>query len=58
MNEAELLLLWQEQKAIILMKRHFAGGDSLEVTPDSIPNSVVKVQHVDGTAGVTRWESR
>ena len=36
----------------------FAGGDSLEVTPEPIPNSEVKVQHADDTAWLAEWESR
>ena len=34
------------------------GDDSSEVPPDPIPNSEVKLQGADGTAGVTLWESR
>ena len=34
-----------------------AGGYSKEVTPDPIPNSVVKLFRVDGTA-CRLWESR
>ena len=35
-----------------------AGDNSKEATPDPIPNSVVKLFRVDGTAWVTVWESR
>ena len=34
------------------------GGDSLEDPPVPIPNTEVKLQGADGTAGETRWESR
>ena len=34
-----------------------AGGQSVGVTPDPIPNSEVKPCRADGTAGATRWES-
>ena len=43
-----LFLSTTKIKALVIII--FAGGDSLEVTPDPIPNSEVKVQHVDGTA--------
>ncbi len=35
----------------------FAGVDSGEATPDSIPNSEVKLSCGDGIARVTVWES-
>jgi hypothetical protein len=34
------------------------GDDSAGVTPDPIPNSVVKLRGADGTARATLWESR
>ena len=34
------------------------GGDSLKDPPVPIPNTEVKLQGADGTAGETRWESR
>ena len=37
---------------------NLAGDNSKEATPDPIPNSVVKLFRVDGTAWVTVWESR
>ena len=37
---------------------HVSGDHSVEATPDSIPNSVVKLHSADGTAGETLWESR
>ena len=36
----------------------FPGGYSLEETPDPIPNSAVKLQDANGTAGATPWESQ
>ena len=36
----------------------FPGGYCGRVTPDPIPNSVVKPSSADGTAGGTLWESR
>ena len=36
----------------------FSGGYGGRVTPDPIPNSVVKPSSADGTAGETLWESR
>ena len=32
------------------------GGDSLKDPPVPIPNTEVKLQGADGTAGETRWE--
>ena len=37
---------------------NFPGGYSLEETPDPIPNSAVKLQDANGTAGATPWESQ
>ena len=34
------------------------GGDSTEDPPVPIPNTEVKLQYADGTAGEARWESR
>ena len=34
------------------------GDDSLKDPPVPIPNTEVKLQDADGTAGATRWESR
>ena len=36
----------------------FVRDESEEALPDPIPNSEVKLLSADGTAGVTRWESR
>ena len=37
----------------------FSSGDyGMKVTPVPIPNTKVKLQCADGTAGVTLWESR
>ena len=35
-----------------------SGGYGMKVTPVPIPNTKVKLQCADGTAGVTLWESR
>ena len=35
-----------------------SGDYSLKVTPVPIPNTMVKLQHADGTAWVTVWESK
>ena len=35
-----------------------AGEDSLKDPPVPIPNTEVKLQDADGTAGATLWESR
>ena len=37
---------------------NLAGDNSEEATPEPIPNSEVKLFCVDGTAWVTKWESR
>ena len=37
---------------------NFPGGNSLEETPDPIPNSAVKLKDANGTAGATPWESQ
>ena len=37
---------------------NFPGGHSLEETPDPFPNSAVKLQDANGTAGATPWESQ
>lgn len=39
-------------------RQSFSGGYGGRVTPDPIPNSVVKPSSADGTAGETLWESR
>ena len=36
----------------------FPGDHSGEETPDTIPNSAVKLPRADGTAGLPLWESR
>ena len=36
----------------------FPGGYSLVETPDPIPNSAVKHEDANGTAGATPWESQ
>ena len=41
-----------------LLINNFPGGYSLVETPDPIPNSAVKHEDANGTAGVTPWESR
>ena len=41
-----------------LFINNFPGGYSLEETPDPIPNSAVKLQDANGTAGATPWESQ
>ena len=45
------------QKSNTNESKTLAGGYSKEVTPDPIPNSVVKLFRVDGTA-CRLWESR
>ena len=42
----------------ILFIKNFPGGYSLEETPDPIPNSAVKLQDANGTAGAAPWESQ
>ena len=42
----------------ILIRIPFAGDDRSKAPPDPIPNSEVKLEAADGTAGVTLWESR
>ena len=44
--------------ASVAIFNNLAGDNSEEATPDPIPNSVVKLFRVDGTAWVTVWESR
>ena len=41
-----------------LFINNFPGGYSLDETPDPIPNSAVKLQDANGTAGATPWESQ
>ena len=36
----------------------FSGDHSAKATPDSIPNSEVKLCYADGTSRETVWESR
>ena len=42
----------------IIISENKSGDDGLKVTPVPIPNTKVKLQCADGTAGVTLWESR
>ena len=42
----------------VLFINIFPGGYSLEETPDPFPNSAVKLQDANGTAGATPWESQ
>ena len=40
------------------MSSLFSGGVSTEDPPVPIPNTEVKLSYADGTALVTKWESR
>ena len=40
------------------MDNNKSGDYGMKVTPVPIPNTKVKLQCADGTAGVTLWESR
>ena len=48
------------QNSLLIIQNYFtlSGGDSGGVTPDPIPNSVVKPFSADGTARFPAWESR
>ena len=43
---------------IVNLDRRASGGNGLKVTPVPIPNTKVKLQSANGTAGVALWESR
>ena len=42
----------------IIISENKSGDNGLKVTPVPIPNTKVKLQCADGTAGVTLWKSR
>ena len=41
-----------------IISKNKSGNYGMKVTPVPIPNTKVKLQCADGTAGVTLWESR
>ena len=44
--------------ALVKVKQIESGDYGMKVTPVPIPNTKVKLQCADGTAGVALWESR